>query len=363
MGCVQSQAGGGDLAEQAKNRDIENQQRKAAHESEKVIKLMLIGTGDSGKTTLRKQMRRVYGAAYSVKEREAFIPSIVHNLIEGTAHVLYAMNTNLALPLSDPGHRASADLILGLRQPYEFTPPVAAALRLVLQDEAFGQAVKLRSKFQLQDCWDRFAASFQTEAGWGEPGWVPNEDECVASRIRTSGVTEEDLVITGTKFRVYDVGGQRSERRKWIHSFQMVNAILFITAISEYDLVLFEDSKQNRLIEAIELFREITTQGCFQGMPIMLFLNKRDLFEKKFVVDQIPINVSGLFPDAPGNGEGADKAFKWLVRRFEAVKNEKSGDTYPHVTTATDPLNVKRVVDDVVQSVLKNNLQHAGFVS
>ena len=43
------------------------------------------------------------------------------------------------------------------------------------------------------------------------------------------------------EFRVFDVGGQRSERRKWIHCFDNVEAIIFITAISEYDQVLFED--------------------------------------------------------------------------------------------------------------------------
>jgi hypothetical protein len=37
------------------------------------------------------------------------------------------------------------------------------------------------------------------------------------------------------------VGGQRSERKKWIHCFESVNALIFMTAVSEYDEVLFED--------------------------------------------------------------------------------------------------------------------------
>ncbi|EJW74437.1 hypothetical protein WUBG_14655 [Wuchereria bancrofti] len=41
--------------------------------------------------------------------------------------------------------------------------------------------------------------------------------------------------------RIFDVGGQRSERKKWIHCFEDVNAIIFIAAISQYDQVLFED--------------------------------------------------------------------------------------------------------------------------
>ena len=37
--------------------------------------------------------------------------------------------------------------------------------------------------------------------------------------------------------RMLDVGGQRSERRKWIHCFDDVKAIIFLTAINEYDQV------------------------------------------------------------------------------------------------------------------------------
>jgi len=40
---------------------------------------------------------------------------------------------------------------------------------------------------------------------------------------------------------MFDVGGQRSERKKWIHCFEGVTAIIFIVAMSEYDLMLAED--------------------------------------------------------------------------------------------------------------------------
>ena len=43
--------------------------------------------------------------------------------------------------------------------------------------------------------------------------------------------------------RMFDVGGQRSERKKWIHCFEGVTAIIFIVAMSEYDLNLAEDQE------------------------------------------------------------------------------------------------------------------------
>lgn len=42
---------------------------------------------------------------------------------------------------------------------------------------------------------------------------------------------------------MFDVGGQRSERKKWIHCFEGVTAIIFCVALSDYDLVLAEDEE------------------------------------------------------------------------------------------------------------------------
>lgn len=43
---------------------------------------------------------------------------------------------------------------------------------------------------------------------------------------------------------MFDVGGQRSERKKWIHCFEAVTSIIFCTALSEYDQVLLEEKAQ-----------------------------------------------------------------------------------------------------------------------
>jgi hypothetical protein len=59
---------------------------------------------------------------------------------------------------------------------------------------------------------------------------------------------------------VTDVGGQRGERRKWIHCFQDVHAILYVAALSEYDQVLIEEPTKNRMKESLELFRNVSAR-------------------------------------------------------------------------------------------------------
>lgn len=54
-----------------------------------------------------------------------------------------------------------------------------------------------------------------------------------------------------------DVGGQRSERRKWLHCFDNVTAVLFLVALNEYDMVLEEDNRTNRMEESLKLFQKL----------------------------------------------------------------------------------------------------------
>jgi guanine nucleotide-binding protein G(i) subunit alpha len=110
---------------------------------------------------------------------------------------------------------------------------------------------------------------------------MPSVDDVLRSRVRTSGIIEEAYDIGGVEFVIYDVGGQRNERKKWIHCFDNVTAVIFVASLSEYDQVLFEDASINRMREAVNLFAEICNSKYFEHSSMILFLNKKDLFEKK----------------------------------------------------------------------------------
>lgn len=57
---------------------------------------------------------------------------------------------------------------------------------------------------------------------------------------------------------MFDVGGQRSERKKWIHCFENVNCLLFLVAISGYDQCLVEDKDGVRTI----LLGDVADEGA-----------------------------------------------------------------------------------------------------
>ena len=67
---------------------------------------------------------------------------------------------------------------------------------------------------------------------------VPLTTCCVACTVWWAGLGVRLTAVCVSVHRMIDVGGQRSERRKWIHSFENVTSVMFLVAISEYDQTL-----------------------------------------------------------------------------------------------------------------------------
>jgi guanine nucleotide-binding protein G(i) subunit alpha len=225
--------------------------------------------------------------------RETFNQIILGNLFDGVLEVLSSReDCEEDLALFKDVARSNGKVL---------DADIAEKLRVRIWDDAkfFEEAMDKSGKIQLQDCFEVFARELKNYPEWGGPGWIASADDCIRARVRTSGVVSEEVVIEGLSFVFYDVGGQRAERRKWMHSFDSCTAALFVCAISEYDQVLFEDRGKNRLEEAFDLFRECVNSPWLAGTTTILFLNKKDLFDKKFMHDKIPLNVSGKFPKAP----------------------------------------------------------------
>ncbi|CAE7843470.1 unnamed protein product [Symbiodinium microadriaticum] len=193
------------------------------------------------------------------------------------------------------------------------------------------------------------------------PDYLPDKDDILYSRVRTSGIVTESYNIDGSTFEMYDVGGQRNERKKWIHCFEDVTAIIFVAALSEYDQKLFEDATANRMVEALDLFDEIINNAFFRKSSIILFLNKRDLFEMK--IKTTPISDTAFFADYSGPPGDYDSGVEYFLKKFMA-RNKSGADhqIYHHVTCATDTKNVRVVFDACKDIILRENLKNSGFM-
>lgn len=86
-----------------------------------------------------------------------------------------------------------------------------------------------------------FPSYFDSVERMAQPDYLPTDQDVLRSRVKTTGITETHFQIGELHYKLFDVGGQRSERKKWIHCFENVTAIIFLVAISEYDQLLYED--------------------------------------------------------------------------------------------------------------------------
>jgi len=175
--------------------------------------------------------------------------------------------------------------------------------------------------------------------------------------VRTTGIVENSFEIDGNQFRMFDVGGQRNERKKWIHCFENVTAVLFVAAISAYDQVLYEDEKTNRMVEALNLFEEICNSRWFRDTAIILFLNKRDIFAEK--CSKVSLKV--CFPDYEYD-DSVEAGIEFVTRKFESRNRHTDKQVYTHITCATDTDNISKVFNAVKDIIIRKSLNEAGLV-
>jgi len=351
-------------SEKARSRELEKA-LAAQHAAEnQVHKLLLLGAGESGKSTLFKQMNMIYGAGFSNKERATYI-SIIHSniiasmktLIEQTEQLPEVLLSSSISPETlaiSPSLAASKSIILELKNNEPLTPELGEHIQALWDDAGIQATYALRSNFQLTDSAAYF---FDRIPEVVSENFLPSQEDILRSRVRTTGIVESHFVIEGNKFALFDVGGQRNERKKWIHCFSEVTAVLFVAAMSEYDMVLFEDSAINRMDEAINLFEEICNSQFFKRTAMILMLNKRDLFAEK--IQSVPLTV--WCPDYTGVSE-YQEASDFIAQAFCNRRKDPSKPIYLHYTCATDTNNMRVVFAAVKDIVIRKSLQEGGLL-
>ncbi|KHJ97861.1 g-protein alpha subunit [Oesophagostomum dentatum] len=160
----------------------------------------------------------------------------------------------------------------------------------------------------------------------------------------------------GIHGQVFDVGGQKAQRRKWIHIFDDVHAVLFITSLSEYNQVLAEDNKTNRMRDSIELFDQICNNQWFSSTAMILFLNKIDLFAEKIK----KINITCALKNYKGAQEYRP-ALDYITKKFKQVNKNSKRSIYTHETCATDTTQIEVVIDSVIDVVIQQTMQKVGI--
>jgi len=369
MGCLCSSEA------QGKSSGIAKELRKQQKEEARIKKLLLLGAGGSGKSTFFKQLRILHGSGIQQTELENVYKDIVFsNVIVGMTKLLDAAR-ELGDTNSDKKEDANYEVMKANEQHSKFISgfeedtfaenrdAVAQAITALWKDPAIQAVWAKRAKFQIQDSAEYF---FTNISRITEKGYVPNDEDVLLARIRTTGIVEQEFTVKGNKFQVFDVGGQRNERKKWIHCFEKVTGVIFLAALSAYDQTLYEDDSTNRMKEALDLFKQICNSRWFKETAMILFLNKKDLFSQK--IKTTPLTV--CFKEFSGNANDEIETREYIKEQFKKLnapvkqtngRSEKK-PLFCHYTCAIDRNSMERIFRDVQNVIIHSNLKKAALI-
>ncbi|XP_076169600.1 G protein alpha q subunit isoform X1 [Ptiloglossa arizonensis] len=385
------------LSEEAKeqkriNQEIERQLRKDKRDARRELKLLLLGTGESGKSTFIKQMRIIHGSGYSDDDKRGFIKLVYQNIFMAMQSMIRAMDL-LKIEYGQSSNIEKAELVrvVDFETVTTFESPYVEAIKDLWADSGIQECYDRRREYQLTDSAKYYLSDLERIE---KSDFLPTEQDILRARAPTTGIIEYPFDLDSIIFRMVDVGGQRSERRKWIHCFENVTSIIFLVALSEYDQILFESENENRMEESKALFKTIITYPWFQHSSVILFLNKKDLLEEKIMyshlVDYFPEYDGPKQQDVParefilkvylstnpdpdrmcyshftcatGQPRDALAAREYILRMFVDLNPDTEKIIYSHFTCATDTENIRFVFAAVKDTILQSNLKEYNLV-
>ncbi|KAK0224514.1 heterotrimeric G-protein alpha subunit, GPA2-like protein [Armillaria nabsnona] len=340
--CFSSRAFEVTDADTALHRRAEKELKEAKAKMATQVKVLLLGSGDSGKSTVLKQMRLIHKIPFSPQEIESYRQLTFDNLTGGMKAILDAME-DMDLKVSEDNieYIDVIDNARYLRDGEPFPMEYFEPLKALWHDPGIHRAWQRGNEAALPENLDYFFSDLERLF---DPQYQPTEQDIIQCRVRTTGIKETVFCLREHELTMVDVGGQKSERRKWIHCFQDVTSILFLVSLSGYDQCLVEDKDANQMQDAMTIWDSICHSQWFKRTSIILFLNKNDLFEKK-----IPhSDIKTFFPDFDGDVGDVRAGCDYFKRRFSKLatkaRRHREREVYIHITTATDTVMIRVVM-------------------
>eukprot|EP01083_Nonionella_stella_P066222 174187_1 len=327
-------------------------------------KILFLGPGGSGKTTIFKQLQWLHLDGFAIEDAMSLIRNIHSQVITQMQNVIqyYEAKEEKRTYEDDVELQNAINTVRGhndLEEPlYE---DLADAIQYIWNNDPF-----IRNVFNVMDYWRHQILDESTEHFWNDmerikdPKYIPTETDILNVRSRTTGVKQKEFTIKNTHFHIYDVGGQKSERKKWINCFNEVKAVLFVIALSCYNEMMYEDIHKNCMVDSLELFDETVNNKHFNKTHIILFLNKKDLFVDK--IGKIPITFCEAFSDFNEYQTGLDvepnpndfeQTTAYIQHKFRTLNKNNKKQIYVHLTTAMDRKNIDNVFRAVKHICIK----------
>ncbi|KAJ6506770.1 G-protein alpha subunit [Mycena sanguinolenta] len=311
-------------ASKARSDKIDRQLEEDSKHYRKKVKVLLLGSDESDRSTIVKQMK-IHHGGFSPAELLAFRSTIHTDVVNSAQAVVRQLKACGLEELLSESHRHLPAGILGDET---LTQEMAGTIDVLWRDPVF---VQMFNEHQSEIHWGDSAAYFINNIQrLAQSGYTPTEEDVLHASPQRTSITETCLNVGGLSVYMYDIGIQCSERKEWIHHFESVTSIIFCTAL--------------------------INSRWFLRTSIILFLCKIDVFRVK--IQEAPLER--YFPEYIG-GADINKAAKYILWRF-MQENRSRLNIYPHITEATDTKNVRLVFAAIKETILQNALKDSGIL-
>ncbi|KAJ3304741.1 hypothetical protein HDV03_002426 [Kappamyces sp. JEL0829] len=323
------------------SQDVEAFLRKEKKEWEKLKsepKLLLLGSSDSGKSTLLKQLKIMHSKGFSDQERELSRRRIIGGVLK------------------------SIEILVNSIESFEHTSTKSKYMPLL----------EWYSEWHQEEIAIPEAIKAQTVEAWSEPiiqqifmehinricapQYVPTNDDILNLRTITQSVTDTIFPVDGQRLHVIDVSGLSHHRNGWVSYFDDVKAILFVASLSCYDQTMMEEEGVNRMVDSVVLFENMVNHELLRDKYFILFLNKKDLYGKKIKKK----DIADYFPNYKGKKGSVSQGIKYFEAKFKD-QNRYSKEIVTHVTCCTDSKIMRVICANMISSIISGQLKNLGL--
>ncbi|KAJ6245568.1 guanine nucleotide-binding protein g(o) subunit alpha [Anaeramoeba flamelloides] len=331
--------------EKKKNKNINKQLVDEKKNEKNEFKMLLLGTGDSGKSTFVKQMQILYKGGFNTKIVDLYRNIIRINLKQ---HMKILLKASADLKIQLPKESVIIQnkfLDLIKNSPVMWNDKIIEMIKQLWEQPQIKECYKSRHHFQLPDSSAYFFDKIDEIA---KEDYQPTRDDILNCRIPTTGVKELSFNVKNYIWNLVDVGGQRSERRKWIHHFEDVDILIFVIALDSYSQKLFEEHSVNRMTECLSVFEQTVNNEFFKKKRLVILLNKIDLFKEKLK----KVKIKEAFPDYEGEND-FEHTSEYFKNKFLDIVNQKKRSVSTHLTCGTDTVMIEKIFDDIRVSIME----------
>jgi len=325
--------------------------------SEDPIRILCLGIGGCGKTTFVRHMKILHGIPWDFAETERFVVLIRRNYLLVMGELLNVAS-KLKLNISEENQKYAANVRELLKERDVSIKENLPILKALWEDPAIQDIVnnhKEQSNSPLIGYfWDNVDRVMADD-------YKPSEDDILRVRVRTAGAYSTVIYVKPEYFEFFDVGGQKPERSKWEKVLQShkFSCILYFVACDEWDVPDEEREFECSKLEMSKIiFNEVTDdQTIDKSVPIILFLNRSDLFESRLKTESGFASFKNTFADYKG-GQNSEDAMEYIRNKF--MSGVKRDSMKHHITNALDKKSMTPVFNAVKEYIFSSSFDTTG---